>query len=86
MIYWIVFNWNRDTLGAKINGLKAERYWNDNKLEDVTLTKEWSYSKINQYTPGEIQAGILEVAGMEVVNISNLRIIPGDKSWEEVKK
>lgn len=83
MAYWIIFNYNRDTIGAKIDGKKVERWWNDAKIE-FTLDKEYSYSWIRSLHPSQIQEGILMVAGFEMNNISNLRITNEDLTWEQI--
>ena len=83
-IYWIKLTWNNDTLCAKIDGRKAERYWNKQKLQDKELRQEYTYSQIVSIHPNEITQGIFQAVGFDAMNIKNFKVIPGDKTIEEI--
>lgn len=83
MSYWIIFNYKNDTIGACIDDKKVIRYWNKAKIE-FELDKEYTYSQMRSFHPADIQMGILQVAGPEIANISNLRITDEKLTWEQI--
>jgi len=90
-MFWITFNLdNRDVVGAKIEGNKATRYWNNADPVEVTLKREYSYIELASLSPTEIQMGIIAAVGFEINRISNLRItqenIQWDTYWKENRK
>lgn len=85
-VFWIYFVYNGDLIGGRVNGTTAELYWNNKKVGDKELRKEYSASEFNRLHPMQIQNDMFQVIGFEAFNVQGLTIQDGDLDWQELLK
>lgn len=78
-MFWIIFKWNFDIIGAKIEGDEATLYWNKAAPKKRKLERVYTYEEIASLHPMNIQQGIIAVTGMQ--NIRDLRITKDNIDW-----
>lgn len=85
-VFWIYFLYNGDLIGGRVEGKTAQVYWNNKKVGDKGLQKEYSASEFNRLHPMQIQNDMFQVIGFEAFNVQDLTIHEGDLDWQELLK